>query len=90
MDNYFDIATPEELKAHYGYTPKEEELSADRLRASKNKDYNLEYLACLFAERGDFSTAEKYIDQISDEMRKSDVARLLAHDDAYFDWLAKK
>jgi hypothetical protein len=50
---------------------------------------NLEHLAYLFAERGDFARADKYAEAIQDEARKWDTNRMLTHIDGYFEYAAR-
>ena len=77
IDNYFDIATPEELKEHYGYVPSKEEVTQDRLLLANDRDHNLQYLYWLYMDRGDEKTAEFYLNQIEDWQRKLDAAALV-------------
>ena len=48
-----------------------------------DEDRHLECLACLYAERGDFTRTEAYVEAMRDDMRKADTARLLTHFDDY-------
>ncbi|WP_446424081.1 hypothetical protein [Mailhella sp.] len=90
MNNYYDVATPAELEEHFGYVPSPEEVSEGRDTCSRDADHNCELLAYLFADRGDFARAQKFLEQIKNESLMSDTARMLAHDPAYLDWLHRK
>jgi hypothetical protein len=84
MENFFDIATPEEVASILGDGPlSESELAVERRKMENDRDRHLEYLACLYAERGDFARADVHVEAMKDEMRKADTARLLTHFDNY-------
>ncbi|MFI3271834.1 MAG: hypothetical protein R3Y11_07020 [Pseudomonadota bacterium] len=87
MENFFDIATPEEVSAAYeDFTAEELAFKRETLLASP--DHNRERLAFLFADRGDFAEGCKNLDAIVDGFLRADVGRMLAHDIAYLDWCA--
>ncbi|MDR1946530.1 MAG: hypothetical protein LBQ51_05120 [Desulfovibrio sp.] len=89
MDNFFDLATPQELVDILGedgsIIPTAADLEAERRAVEKNPDRNLENLAYLYAGRGDFDRAEGYVDRIQDSMLQADVGRMLTHFDGYFE-----
>jgi hypothetical protein len=93
MENFFDLATPEEITSHFSgdETPlSTEEIADNRRILEEDADINLEYLAYLFAERGDFARADKYVEAIQGDMHRADTARMLTHVDGYFDYAMKK
>lgn len=88
METVFDLATPEELVSLFGDNDallSAEEIADERSEIEKDSDRNLEYLAYLFAIRGDFAQADKYIDAMRDDLRRADTARMLTHMDGYWD-----
>lgn len=62
----------------------------ERLYLEQDADANCEHLAGLYADRGDYATAQAYLERIDDETRMADTARILAHDEAYIQWLHRK
>ena len=76
MTNFFDVATPEEVEAHYGYTPEGEELAFARASFDQDKDHNLVSLYLLFLGRGDKGTAAAYYRQIESPERQLEAALL--------------
>ncbi len=86
MDNFFDIATPEEVAERYSYTPSAQEIAAERAALAQNSDANFSELAYLFADRGDYAQAVNCLNQISDDLTRADTGRILAHDSTYLDW----
>lgn len=93
MTNFFDIATPEEVTARFSLdatplTP--EELAEERAYLTQDTDANYEQLAGLYVDRGNYATAHASLDNIGDEARKADTARMLGHDPKYLEWLEAK
>lgn len=79
MKNFFDIATPEEIKASFGAIPKGKVLAFDRETCDLDKDYNLAKLYLLFVERGDTANAELCLNQIESVERRLE-ATMLVHE----------
>lgn len=89
MENYFDVATPSEIREHFdGELADNAALASERDKAAKYKDYNLELLAYLYASRKKYAEAKKYVELISDGSLQADTARMIAHDPDYLDWEA--
>lgn len=87
MENYFDVATPSEIREHFdGELADKAALANERDKATKYKDYNLELLAYLYASRKKYAEAKKYVELISDGSLRADTARMIAHDPDYLDW----
>ena len=79
MENFFDIATPEELKGFFGETPTPEDIRIHRDLSLKNADYNFRHLYLMYCGRGDKEKAKKYLDKIKNpKIRRS--AALLANE----------
>jgi len=90
MENFFDIATVEELKEQFdGILPDAETLARQREMCASNADCNLELLTYLFVARGEFGKAQTCLRQISDGTLRSDTGRMIAHDPKYLDWTAQ-
>lgn len=79
MENYFDIATPEELEEDYGYKPTPEQIHRDKLIYEENPDSNFQSLFWLFLQRGDSNRADIYYNKIQDPQMKLD-AYLMAYE----------
>lgn len=77
MENFFDVATPEELESFYGYVPAKEEVAEDRNAYANDRDCNLQHLYWLYMDRGDEKTAKHYFNMIEDWQRKLDAAALV-------------
>jgi hypothetical protein len=91
MEKFFDLASFEEITSHFSgdETPlSAEEIASERRTLEKDTDMNLEYLVYLFAGRGDFARADKYVEAIQDDMRRADTARMLTHINGYLDYAA--
>lgn len=73
MKNFFDIATPEEIRLHFSITTPEF-LAHLRDSLEQEKDRNYGYLASLYFGRGDETTTQYYLDQIKDEGARLDVS----------------
>ncbi|WP_300733885.1 hypothetical protein [uncultured Desulfovibrio sp.] len=90
MENFFDVATVEELKEQFdGILPDAEDLTRKREICASNADYNLELLTYLFVARGEFGKAQTCLHQIADEMLRADTGRMIAHVPEYLDWIAQ-
>lgn len=90
MENFFDLATPDEITSHFSWDESPlsaEDIAFERRLLEQDADLNSAYLAYLFAERGDFARADKYIGTIQDDMRRADAARMLTHIDGYYDYM---
>ena len=75
MDNFFDIATPEEVAHHFPLAAKDAERRAHlRESLAKESDRNFGYLASLYFCRGDQEKTEFYLNQIADERERLDMA----------------
>lgn len=77
MENFFDIATPAEMEAHFGYMPDAGELAADRVACERDADGNFAKLASLYYDRGDEAAAQQCLEQIHDPDRKLQTSMLL-------------
>ena len=78
MENFFDVATPEEIGHHFPFAVKNaQELDALRRELEAEPDRNLGYLASLYYCRGDTQKADFYLAQIKDERRQLDMGMLL-------------
>lgn len=87
MDTVFDIATPEELEHLFrgdpdpeSFAPEEEEalyqetLEDERKLAETDTDQNFMQMASLFAHRGDYKTADSWLDKIVDDQTRMDAS----------------
>ena len=84
MENFFDLATPEEITSHFSVDDmplSAEDIASERRTLEQDTDRNLEYLAYLFAGRGDFARAVKYTEAMQDDARRWDTNRMLTHID---------
>ena len=52
----------------------------------QDSNKNLEHLAYLFADRGDFARADEYLEAIRDDARRADTGRILSHFAGYYDY----
>lgn len=77
MENFFDVATPAEIEAHFGYLPDSEELAEDRLVCERDADGNFAKLAVLYYFRGDETLAQRYLDSIQNVERRLETSMLL-------------
>lgn len=71
-----DVATPQELADHYGYTPAASELAAERAYFAAEKDHNLVCLYSLALDRGDTAAAGAYLRQIESPERRLEAEML--------------
>lgn len=75
MENYFDIATEQEIAERFPTDSlRPEWLAQCRESAEKYPDRNCALLAGLWFSRGDRKKADYYLDQIKDERERLDVA----------------
>lgn len=73
MENYFDIATPEEIAKQYPEGLSEKQMDFLRQHIKEHPDSNLVRLAYLYWGRGDREKAEYYRQQIKDPIRRLSV-----------------
>lgn len=76
MLNYFDVATPEELKRQYSIKVTPEFIAEQRAFCEKYPDYNYEHLFLLYIDRGQEEIAKKYLNMIKDEDCKLEASML--------------
>lgn len=76
MENYFDIATPEEIEERYDEKLTSEEIKELRLNLERQPDINYQYLFLLFIDRGENDKANYYLEQIKDPMIKLNATML--------------
>lgn len=75
MENYFDIATEQEIAARFPVTSTNPEwLAHCRASTEKYPDRNCALLAGLWFSRGDRKKADYYLDQIKDERERLDMS----------------
>ncbi len=78
MENYFDIATKQEIAARFPTASKRSEwLASCRESAEMSHDRNCSLLAELWFYRGDNQKADYYLDQIRDEQTQLAMSMLL-------------
>lgn len=78
MENFFDVATPEEIGHHFPFAVKNaQELDALRRELKAEPDRNLGYLASLYYCRGDTEKADACLDRIEDEQHRLDIGMML-------------
>lgn len=77
MENFFDIATPAEIEAHFGYMPDAGELAADRAACERDADGNFSMLAVLYYFRGDEAATQRYLDKIRNPDRRLETSMSL-------------
>ena len=93
MENFFDLATPEEITDNFSLddTPlSAEEIASERRTMEEYPDRNLEYLAYLFVGRGEFARADQCVEAIQDDMHRADTARMLTHWEDYYEYMSEK
>ncbi len=75
MENYFDIATEQEIAKRFPTDSlRPEWLAQCRASVEKDADWNCALLAGLWFDRGNTQKADFYLAQIKDESRQLDVA----------------
>lgn len=77
MKNFFDIATPRELKECFGSIPKGKYLAFDRESYDLDKDLNFLQLHLLYLGRGDTANAEYCYEQIASPERRLEAGMLV-------------
>ncbi len=78
MELYVDIATPEELEGHFGYSPSPDDISRERKYCLEDPDRNYQELYWLYFARGDKKTAQSYLDKIKDPLCRLDTTMLVS------------
>jgi hypothetical protein len=82
MENFFDIATPEELDLILGEDDPDLPTSMrgyvhEKALAQEDADYHCGLLSTLYANRDDMQRAEDYIAMIKDEERRLCASMML-------------
>lgn len=75
MENFFDVATPDELKQHVPSTfERPHYLALLRKDFEEDADRNAGYLAMLYFYRGDEEKTQYYLFQVKDEIRRMEFS----------------
>lgn len=77
MENFFDIATPEEIERHCGYVPDAKDLAERRILCEEDPDGNFSKLAILYHFRGDEAKTHEYLDKIQDRDWRLETSMLM-------------
>lgn len=73
MENFFDVATPEELREWYEEELTEEEIAENRKLNEQFPDSNYADLFNLYLYRGNKEMANYYLDKIEDKKYKRSI-----------------